>query len=162
MSIDTKNVRRRSLSFRTLDDALVEARKLAEADAAGRVVASGNWTLGQALGHIAAWCDFAFDGYPPAMKAPPWFLRPLFRLMKKKFLRGLPQGYRMPKVSGGTYGVEVLPTAEGLARMERAFARLKHRAPSAPNLVFGPMTHEEWIALQSRHAELHLGFFSTR
>ena len=36
--------------------------------------------------------------------------------------------------------------------------RLQAEAPTAPNVIFGQLTHEEWIAINLRHAELHLGF----
>jgi hypothetical protein len=49
---------------------------------------------------------------------------------------------------------------EGLERMRRVMERLKVEAPTMPHSLFGPLTHEEWIASQLRHAELHLGFLA--
>ena len=51
-----------------------------------------------------------------------------------------------------------MTTEAGLARLRRAMERLKAEAPSKPQAIFGPMTHEEWVALHLRHAEMHLGF----
>ena len=51
-----------------------------------------------------------------------------------------------------------LTVDEALARLRTALERLKSEAPQAPNVIFGPLTHNEWIALNLRHAELHLGF----
>jgi hypothetical protein len=47
---------------------------------------------------------------------------------------------------------------ESLPRYRSALERLKKETPTAPNVIFGALTHEEWIALNLRHAELHLGF----
>ena len=36
--------------------------------------------------------------------------------------------------------------------------RLDARPPDAPNPIFGRLTHDEWKAINLRHAELHMGF----
>jgi hypothetical protein len=33
--------------------------------------------------------------------------------------------------------------------------------PTIPHALFGPLTHDEWIAQHLRHAELHLSFLRT-
>ena len=35
--------------------------------------------------------------------------------------------------------------------------RLRRSAPKDPNPLFGRLTHEQWVQLNLRHAELHLG-----
>jgi hypothetical protein len=63
--INTKKVRdRRALRFETVDDVLRDAELLAEAARRGTLRATGNWTLGQALAHLATWINMPFDGYP--------------------------------------------------------------------------------------------------
>ena len=47
---------------------------------------------------------------------------------------------------------------EGLRRYRAAMERLRATAPTIPNPVFGRLTHEQWIQLNLRHAELHLSF----
>jgi hypothetical protein len=37
-------------------------------------------------------------------------------------------------------------------------SRLKAAPPSGPNVIFGPMSHQEWQSMHLRHAELHLGY----
>jgi hypothetical protein len=159
--INTKQVRdRRKLRFEELDEAVREAEQLSEADHRGALRATGNWTLGQALGHLAYWASCPFEGYPE-MPRPPWFVRALIPLMRNGFLnKGLPAGVYLGKTPGGTFGIDVMPTDEGLAKMRFAFERLAKQPPTIPNLVFGPMSHEDWIKLNLRHAELHLSFFS--
>jgi hypothetical protein len=148
---------RRKLRFATLDDLMRDAMRLAEAERAGTLCRRGNWTLGQALGHIAGWMNYAFDGYP---MNPPWFIRMIVRLMKNRILRdGMSAGRRIPRVPGGTHSTDVLPLDEGLDRLSRAVDRLRSTDPARPNPMFGKLTHQQWIELNLRHAELHLSFF---
>jgi hypothetical protein len=149
---------RRILHFASVDEAVAGAERLAAAEREGRLGRVGNWTLGQALGHLATWANFAFDGYPPAV-CPPAPIRLLLRMFRNRVLtKGMTPGMKVGRVPGGTVGVEVIGTDEGLARFRAAMDRLARTAPSAPNPVFGTLTHEQWIQLNLRHAELHLGF----
>jgi Protein of unknown function (DUF1569) len=161
--INTKKVRdRRKLRLESLDEAVRDAEALAEAERGGTLRVTGNWTLGQTIGHLAFWASAPFDGYP-TMRRPPWLLRLLSPLLKPVFLnKGLPAGVRISGVPAGTFGVDVMPTDEALGRLRAAFARLASQAPAGPNPFFGPMTHDEWIKLNLRHAELHLSFFHPR
>jgi hypothetical protein len=158
--INTKKVRdRRKLRFESVNDALRNASALAAADARGSLRALGNWTPGQTLGHLAFWASAPFDGYPD-MPRPPIFVRALLPLLKKRFLNnGMPAGVYLSGVPGGTFGIDVMPIDEGLAKMQFAFERLGKQAPTIPNKMFGRMSHDDWIRLNLRHAELHLSFF---
>jgi len=156
--VDTGKVAaRRLLRFETIDQAMAEVERLAEAERAGRLKRLGNWTLGQALGHLAAWTEFAYTGVPLKV---PFFIRWILRLQKRKFLYGpMRAGVRIPRVEGGTLATDAVPLEEGLGRYRRALERLKAEGPTAPSPIFGRLTHEVSIALSLRHAELHLGFF---
>ena len=158
--IDTKRVSdRRALRFESLDAAVRDAELLEEAERNDKLRATGNWKLGQALGHLAFWARAPFDGYPE-MPRPPWFMRLLMPLFKQGILnKKMPVGIRMPQVPEGTIGVERLPTEGALGQMRSAFERMANQSPTLQNPLFGPMTHEEWIKLNLRHAELHLSFF---
>jgi hypothetical protein len=155
--VDTGKVaERRILRFESLDQVLAEVERLAEAERAGRLRRLGNWTLGQTLGHLASWAEYSYTGAPLKV---PFFIKWFLRLRKRKFLYGpMRAGVRVPRVEGGTLATEPVPLEEGLERMRRAMGRLKSEAPTAPNVIFGPLTHDEWLALHCRHAELHLGF----
>ena len=149
----------RKLRFETIDDALAEANRLADAERAGRLKQLGSWTLGQALGHLATWANFAFDGYPPQVR-PPWLIRVILQLLLKNRIinKGMMPGMRIRRVEAGTIGIEVLPTEEGLQRYTAAMQRLRTSSPPPQNPIFGKMTHDQWIKINLRHAELHLGF----
>ena len=155
--VDTGKVAaRRTLRFESIDQAMAEVERLAEAERAGRLRRLGNWTLGQTLGHLAAWTEYGYTGVPLKV---PFFIRWILRLRKRKFLYGpMRSGVRIPGVEGGTLATDPVPLEEGRERFHRAMERLKAEPPTAPSPVFGRLTHEESIALSLRHAELHLGF----
>ena len=156
--IDTGRVaNRRALKFGAIDEALAEAERLAAAERAGTLKCLGNWSLGQALGHQACWAEYSYTGAPLKVPLP---VKLVLRLRKNKFLRNpMPAGVRIPKVPGGTLATDPMALEAGLARFRAAFGRLRNEPPAMPNVIFGPLTHEQWIQLNLRHAELHLSFF---
>jgi hypothetical protein len=158
--IDTRHVNgRRELHFQTVDDALADGEMLAKAHREGNLRCMGNWTPGQNLGHIAAWINYSYEGAPLKV---PLLVRLMMRPMKRRFLyKPMAPGARIPKVPGGTIGFEPLSFEEGYDRFRRAFLRLKESPPPLPHLLFGPLTHAQWICSHLRHAELHLSFMRT-
>lgn len=147
---------RRLLKFESLDQALAEVDRLAQAERAGRLKRLGNWTLGQTFGHLAAWAEFA---YTPAPLKPPFFIRWILRLRKHSFLyKPMRPGVKIPGVPGGTLATDPMSLEAGFQRLRAALERLKTDPPTAPSQALGPLTHQEAIALNLRHAELHLGF----
>lgn len=155
--VDTGKVTdRRKLRFDTPEQMWADVQRIAAAERAGTLRRSGNWTPGQIFGHLATFINFAYDGYP---SKPPFFVKALLRPFRTRFIRqGLPPGKSIPGVEGGTWGSEPLALDAGIAKLDSAWKRLKAAAPTAPNPIFGPMTHEEWQQMHLRHAELHLSF----
>jgi hypothetical protein len=152
-----KVANRRMLHFDSIDQMRAEVDRLVAAEKAGRLKQLGSWTLGQILGHLAAWSEFGYDGYP-SLKVP-FFIRWMLRLRKRKFIVGpMPVGVRIPGVPGGTLAIDPMPLDEALTRFQRVTQRLKVEAPPVPSPAIGKLTHEESIALNLRHAELHLGY----
>lgn len=158
MAVDTKTTTdRRKISLTSLDDLRAEVKRLAAAERAGRVRRTGNWTTGQVLGHLAFWLNTIFDGIPGPK--PPFIIRLLGPiLLKRRLLKGLPAGFRMPKVEAGTYGVEPLTVDEGERRMLAAIERLERGTPPDRHVILGRLTKDEWIRCHLRHAELHCSF----
>ena len=145
---------RRDLHFAALDEMSADAERLA---AAKNVRALGNWTLGQALGHLAASMDIAVDG---AKFRAPWFIRIFAWTMKSRVLRKMDSGYNLPAAAAK----DLLPpptisTEEGISRFRKSLARLKVTPNRAPSPFLGHLTREESDRLQMSHAELHLSFF---
>ena len=155
--VDTgKVVGRRMLRFESIDEMLAEVDRVVKAEKAGRLERLGNWTLGQVLGHLAVWAEYSYTG--PPIKAP-LLIKLTLRLRKRKFLYGpMRAGIKIPGVKGGTLATEPMSVDEALGRLQCVMQRLKTEAPTVPNVIFGPLKHEEWIAVTLRHAELHLGF----
>jgi hypothetical protein len=156
-TVDTAKIAgRRTLSFASIDEMMADVDRLVAVERAGRLKRLGNWTLGQTLGHLATWAEFSYTGAP---LRPPFFIRWFLRLRKKRFLYGpMRAGVIIPGVEGGTLATAPMPLDEALPRLQRVMQRLKSEPPTAANPIFGPLKHEEWIAINLRHAELHLGF----
>lgn len=150
----------RQLRFTTVDDLRQEVRQLIDRDGAGSLSTTGNWPLGKSLGHLATWIEFSYrpEGAPVA---PPWILKVVAKLMKRRLLeKSMPAGMKLGRMPEGTLGVDNLSTAEGASKLLPALDRLEHDPPIARNPLMGFLTHEEWIKLHLRHAELHLGYFT--
>jgi hypothetical protein len=147
---------RRAVRFETVDELRAEITRLLAADAAGRLRHSGQWTAGQTFGHLAAWIEYAYTGFPTRV---PWFVRLFIRLKLDRYLRdGLPAGVRIPGARGGTYGIEPLDTAEGARRLRAALDRLEREPARYDSPAFGKLTEPQRVALNLRHAELHLSY----
>jgi hypothetical protein len=155
-STDPIAAQRRELMFHSIDEVLREVDALLEGARAGRVKTCGNWTLGQILNHLAAWAEYSYTGMP--MKVP-WFVRLLLRGRRHKFINEpMRAGVRIPKVEGGTLATEPAEVEPAAGRYRAVLERLKREHPNRKHPIFGDMPHEDWIKLQLRHAELHLGF----
>jgi Protein of unknown function (DUF1569) len=169
--IDTTKVHgRRALRFDSLEQVLVDSRACVAAGAAGGLERLGNWTIGQALNHLAAWIDYPLLGYPPELEFPE-AIKVQARAAKARILREAMQpGERLPLEglagASGTLATEDVPADVGLARLESAVARLRsgrpHDPTPLPDPAFGVITHDEWTQMNLRHAELHLSFFVPR
>lgn len=157
MSVDTSAVTdRRKLRFEDPNQLWEDIEAIVASERAGTLRRTGNWTAGQMFGHLATFINFAYDGYP---SRPPLIVKLILGMMKKKFIHGsLPAGKRIPGVEGGTWGIEPITLDDGLGRLRAAWDRLMDKPPSSPNVIFGPLSHEEWAQLHLRHAELHLSF----
>src|SRR5690349_4371772 len=105
MAIDTSKVADyRKVRFSAPAEMHADVGRLVEAERARRLRQLGNWSLGQTLGHLATWATFAHEGTP---LKPPFFVKWIMKGKKRKYLEeGLPRGVRIPKVEGGTLGVE--------------------------------------------------------
>jgi hypothetical protein len=154
-AVNTSKVEgRRELHFATLDEMLAEAERLA---AARNVKVLGNWTLGQALGHLAAAMDMAVDG---SSIRPPLFIRLMGPLFKKQVLKKMRPGYSLPPdAAKNLVPPPSISTEEGLKKFRTAAARLKASPDRAPSPFLGRLTQRESDRLQLSHAELHLSFF---
>jgi hypothetical protein len=157
--INTRTAERRPLRFDTLGDLLREVDRIVAAERAGQLRRTGNWTTGQTFGHLAAWMEYPYVGFPPEAH-PPWLVRVILKMFRERLLRKtMSPGMKLGRIPGGTLGVEVMSAEAGEKRLRDAIARLQRREPAVHHSpALGAMTDDERIALNLRHAELHLGF----
>lgn len=156
--VDTARVKdRRPLRFDNLDELLADVDRIVASDRAGTLRTSGNWTPGQILNHIASWIDFAYEGFPMRV---PWFIRVILKMKRTKYLKeGMPSGVKIPGPKEGTFATEPMNTTDAADKLRRVVQRLKSGDPAKyESPAFGPMSLEERVALNLRHAELHLSF----
>jgi len=147
--------------YGTLADLRADLGVIESAARAGTLRAIGNWSPGKILTHVAAFIDYGYDGYPPEISNPPWFVKVFLRLMKRSMLKnGFRAGVKIPKVDGGTVGGRDCPVEEGLATLRRSLDRLEAGPPRYPSPAFGALSYEDGKAMTLRHAELHLSFLS--
>jgi hypothetical protein len=154
----SKSVSRRALRFDSIAQCQQEIDKLCDAAVQGKLQSSGNWTAGQIFAHLAAWIEYGYQGYP--INQPPLPIRWLLRMFLPRMLKkGMSPGVRIPGVKEGTVGQDMQETLAAAERLKQAFARLANHEPAPyDSPAFGPMSHEDRIRLNLRHAELHLGF----
>lgn len=156
--IDTSQVKdRRPLRFESVEQALADAQALMVAANDGRLRRLGNWSLGQTYGHLAAWINFAFDGYPGVPS--PEVVAAARERKDTVIQKGMISGVRFSGDANGTWGTDDMLLADGMNRLRNAWARIRRAAPEAEHPLFGDLSHSEWIMLNLRHAELHHGFF---
>ncbi|MCC6675527.1 MAG: DUF1569 domain-containing protein [Phycisphaerales bacterium] len=156
---NTRSAPRRSLRFNDFNAIRRDLEALEAAHIAGRLTTSGNWTPGQNLAHLAAFANYPYDGYPSEIANPPWLVRFACGFMKKKLIhKHMSPGVKIPGIPSGTVGAANVPFETGLHTFRAALDRMEKTPPTIKNPILGRLTHEEWMQMQCRHAELHLGF----
>lgn len=155
----SRSVERRALRFNSIDELMRELDRIIAAENTGTLRRTGNWTTGQIFGHLAAWINYGYEGFPPGAH-PPFFVRWIVKFLKNKIIHGgMRPGMRIPRTKDGTFGTEVLSTDEGASRLRAALMRLKDREPvKFHSPALGPLSDDDRIAVQLRHAELHLSY----
>lgn len=157
--INTKTAPRRDVHFRTIEDVAADLDRVESAPAAGTLTTTGNWTPGQICEHVAILMECAVDGFPSKAPAPiRWLITALY---KKKALSGkpMPAGFKIPNQAAFLRPGDQTSDADGIARLRRIIGRV-HAGErfTHPSPVFGKLTHDQWVTLQSGHAGMHMSF----
>ena len=159
MTIDTKSAPRRDVSFRSFDDILADLDRISEGLDAGTAVTTGNWTVGEITDHCAKFLRFACDGFEGKAPAP---LRFIFRALFFKKAIGpdpLPSGFKLPKQASSLLPREGVDNREGIDELRKQLKRvLAGKEMNQPSPVFGPVTHDQWMIVQTKHCAMHLSF----
>ena len=154
VAVNTKAVQgRRALHFTSFEEIVADAEKLV---ASPDTKTLGNWPLDQLLTHLAAAINGSIDGIPGQS---PWFIRLAARFIKGHVIkRGMSAGFKLPKAAEPRFFPSAASKDAALDMLRRAVVRVENERMTAPHPAFGRMTHEEWMKLHLRHAELHLSF----
>ncbi len=149
--IDTRKVsERRTLSFSSMKDILDDVTYL---DSGDPPRTTGNWTAAQIVQHVGRLIAYSIDGFPGRAPLP---LALLGRLVRKKAMaRPLRPGLR-------TFDFlkpdDHVSWEEAVEFLNRTIARLDRERMRKKSPIFGRLSHEEWVRLHCRHAEMHFSF----
>ncbi len=149
--VDTRKVsERRTVAFSSMKDILNDVSYLDSGDPP-RV--TGNWTPAQIVQHVGMLIAFSIDGFPGRAPLP---FAILGRLIKKKAMArpvrpGLPTFEFMKPDDHVSWD-------EAVDILGRTIARLDGERMTAKSPMFGRLSHEEWVRLHCRHAEMHFSF----
>ncbi len=151
---NTKQVPRRSIHLASYDALVVEAQRLVENEATG----TGNWTLGEAIDHVAKGVAMSVEG--SSLKAP-LLMRIMGRMMKNRAIaKGFGPGIKPPGIFAAAFAPEPgVRGDEALNRLRRDVGAAQQAPEGRASPMFGVMTNDQWEQFQCRHAELHFGFF---
>jgi Protein of unknown function (DUF1569) len=153
MAVDTAKVQgRRPVAYTSFGEMLADAERVTS----GKFKTLGNWTAGQIFAHLAKSFDTSIDGSDAQF---PWYIRTLARVFKKQMLkRPMPAGFKLPAEAAAALVPPATSTAEGLAALRSAVARLENEPKRAYSPVLGEMTRDQWNQLHLSHANLHMSF----
>jgi hypothetical protein len=143
---------RRKIRYANLDEMLADAERLQ----AGGYRRLGNWSLGQIAKHLADGMKVALDGSP--VKAPVLIRFVASRFLKKRALRQLKPGFKLPKKFAARLEPPQTEDAAGVDHLRDTIHRWKSEAQRHEQPFFGPLTDEEWDQFVLRHGELHMSF----
>lgn len=156
--VDTKKIQdRRVVNFHDMHDIAADVDFLDDASLAP----IANWTPAQNLEHVTRLIEASLDGFD---FDAPWYVKLGVKVIGGRLLtKGFPAGLTPPKGAEKLIPGDDVTWADArdhfrsvMARLDRG-AKMNMRSP-----LFGEMTHEKWVQVHCRHAELHLGFVRVR
>jgi len=148
----------REIEYASLSEMLADVESML----ANGYVSHGNWSLGQASGHVAEWMSYPIDGFPK----PPWFMRAIFGVMKATGMcqrmanKILAEGFKpgMP-TAPDTVPDSECDDREGVAKLRRVvnqteqFSGELHLSP-----LFGKIDMATHVRVSLLHAQHHFGY----
>jgi hypothetical protein len=153
---------RKDLKFNDLQEVLDDLDGLVR----NGYVATKNWDLSQTCEHLADWMTFPIDGFPKSpivVSVIVGLLRVTRgRALLQKMISEQRMAYNQPTIPKTVYK----PTKDfqpSVERLRKAINRLKdHPGFIHPSPLFGPLTHEELVALQLAHCAHHLSLLTPK
>jgi hypothetical protein len=153
------------LHFESIEALVAEIDRLVAAQHAGHLQATGNWTPAQIFEHLARFIEFSYEGFP--FRAS-WPLRAVSHVAKWVAWKPLVDWALRPgfQIPAGADSLKPDPWADfdvAAARLQAALARIVRGEPMRAASPFeGAITHDQWVYVHLRHAELHLSFLDLR
>ncbi len=152
---NTKKVPRRIVQYSSLQEALEDANRLANAEA----LTTGNWSKGQIFEHLATVMDIAVDGTD--RKASFLFgLLGKYVIKPMIFKKGMTPGYQLPKWASNIVPEDQTDTGAALEHLRQATQRIRDAKIFYRHPFFGALDQKGWNTLLIRHAELHMSFIA--
>ncbi|BAM02753.1 DUF1569 domain-containing protein [Phycisphaera mikurensis] len=146
--------RRRNLHFQKLDDLVADARAVA----LHPHETTGNWNASQILLHVAALIGVANRGTDVRLPLPVRLVGKALRafgIHRREIRAGIKAP---PALMAENDANACVPVEEAVATLEREVAEAQAKPMSHPSPLFGKLSHDDWVALHCRHAELHFSF----
>lgn len=152
----TNTAERRTLRFGSMDDLLADIEAL---DERGEVQSAGHWTAAQNVEHVARFIDASVDGTDAKASLA---LRLLGPFVKKSVLaKPMKPGFKLPTKLADQFVPPANVTWEdAVEHLRTIISRAKAEGMTGRSPVFGQLTHDEWVQMHCRHAELHFSFLS--
>jgi hypothetical protein len=149
----SKPILARKLHFKTLDDIVAEAKRIAQSDDA---VSRGTWTPAQNIWHVGRFVKACVEGYPMRV---PIVLKLIGPLLKNRTLtKGFSPGIRLPRNAAEHMVAPAHTTIEqAMDMLETSVQNVKEQGFMSHNPILGSMTPQQWVDLHCRHAEMHFG-----
>jgi hypothetical protein len=154
---------RRPVRLSTLDDLALEVERVAASATSGSVRPLGNWSPAQVLWHIGRLMELSFDGFPFRYRRGPIWVTRLFRLLAWRWLIALAfrPGFQNPPEAATLEPEPSVSLEEAAAYLKRQIARVRGGERMTQECSGeGPYSHEQWVYIHLRHAELHLSFLA--
>jgi hypothetical protein len=162
--VNTRRVaNRRRVRLQTLDDLVAEVERLTAAAAVGKARSLGNWSPAQVLWHIGRFMELSIDGFPFRYRCGPAWLIRAFRLLAWPWLIALAfrPGFKNPPEAAVLEPDPSVSLPVAAAYLQQQIARIRSGEQMTQACsVEGAYSHEEWVYIHLRHAELHLGFLA--
>ena len=159
-AIDTRKVApRRKLQFHTLHEILRDVEQLGAvtSETGESICADGNWTAAQIVEHVTFFIDGAIDGFSFTAPLP---IRVLARPFKKRILtKPMKPGIKLPARMNVVLPDPDTTWDEAVSALRDAVGRIDiGERMTQPSPLLGAMTHEDWVKMNCRHAEMHFSF----
>jgi hypothetical protein len=123
----------------------------------------GNWSPAQVLWHLGKFLELSIDGFPFCYRRGPQWLLWLLQLVAWRWLIMLAfrPGFTNPREAAALVPDPSISLTFAAAYLRQQIARIRSGEQMTQACsVEGPYSHEEWVYIHLRHAELHLGFLA--